>query len=135
MNWKRFWLTFVVVLVVTAVGGFVVHAILLNPDYTEHQNLLRTEEDANAHFPFMLLGFVTFALAFTWIYAHGVEEKPWLGQGLRFGLVAWLLVSVTEYLTYFTVQPWAGATVLKQIGYELPMMLVLGLVAAALYRK
>ena len=24
--------------------------------------------------------------AFTWIYARGVENKPWLGQGLRFGV-------------------------------------------------
>jgi len=135
MNWKKFFITFVVVLVVTVVGSFLVHAILLNPDYQQNQQLLRSEEDANAHFPFMLLNFLAFSLAFTWIYAQGVEDKPWEGQGIRFGLAVWLLNSVSGFLTYYAVQPWPGITVARQIGFELPWMLVLGLTAAALYRK
>ena len=135
MNWKKFFIAFVVVLVLTAVGSFVVHAILLNPDYQQNQHLLRTQEDANAHFPYMLLNFLTFSVAFTWIYAQGVEDKPWLGQGIRFGLAVWLLKSVSGFLTYYAVQPWPASTVHRQIIFELPWMLALGLAAAALYRK
>lgn len=48
----------------------------------------------------------------------------------------WLLTSVPTFLTYYAVQPWGGDIVLKQILYELPRALVLGLAAAAaLYRK
>lgn len=135
MNWKKFVLTVVVVLVVNAVAGFVIHGVLLNADYAQFPNLLRTQEDANAHFPFMLLNFLFFSLGFVWIYAHGVEDKPWLGQGIRFGLAVWLITSLSTFLTYYAVQPWPGSTVAKQIGYELVMMLMLGVVAAALYRK
>ena len=135
MNWKKFVITFVVVLIVTTMGSFVIHAMLLQPDYQQNQALLRTEEDAAAYFPYMILNFFAFALAFTWIYAQGVEDKPWLGQGIRFGLAVWLLKSVSGFLTYYAVQPWPGITVARQIGFELPWMLVLGLAAAALYRK
>ena len=135
MNWKKFVITFVVVLIVTTMGSFVIHAMLLQPDYQQNKDLLRTEEDAAAYFPYMILNFFAFSLAFTWIYAQGVEDKPWLGQGIRFGLAVWLLNSVSGFLTYYAVQPWPGITVARQIGFELPWMLALGLAAAALYRK
>ena len=135
MNWKKFVITFVVVLIVTTMGSFVIHAMLLQPDYQQNKDLLRTEEDAAAYFPYMILNFFAFSLAFTWIYAQGVEDKPWVGQGIRFGLAVWLLNSVSGFLTYYAVQPWPGITVARQIGFELPWMLVLGLAAAALYRK
>lgn len=135
MNGKRFALTFGVVLVVTFGGNFVIHALLLHADYAQYPSLLRPQEEANQYMPFMSLAFVAFSLAFAWIYAHGVEDKPWLGQGLRFGLAAWLLVSVSRYLIYYAVQPWQAGIVLKQIGYELPLLLITGVVAAALYRK
>jgi len=135
MNWKSFALAFVVVLVLNAVSSFLIHAMLLRGDYAKFPNLLRTQDDANAHFPYMLLNFLVFSLALVWMYAHGVEAKPWLGQGLRFGLAVWGLTSLPWYLTYYAVQPWPGSVVVKQIGYELVQKVLLGLAAAALYRK
>ena len=135
MNWKSFALALVAVLVVTAMMGFVVHATLLHEDYAQYPNLLRTEEESQNYFPFMLLNFLTQSLAIVWIYAHGVEDKPWLGQGVRFGVALWLLATVSTFLTYYAVQPWGGTIVVKQIGFELPMRLAQGLAAAALYRK
>jgi hypothetical protein len=135
MNWKRFALAFVAVLVVTAAGGFVIHGTLLQGDYAQYPNLLRTLDDQQAYFPYLLLNFFFQSLAIVWIYAFGVEDKPWLGQGLRFGVALWLLTSVSLYLTYYAVQPWSLDIVMKQIGYELGMRLAQGLAAAALYRK
>jgi hypothetical protein len=135
MNWKRLALAFVAVLVVTALGSFFIHAMLLHGDYARYPNLLRTQEEAQAYFHIMLLNFLFQSLAITWIYAQGVEDKRWLGQGLRFGVALWLLTSVSVFLTYYAVQPWQGDIVAKQIGYELAMRLAQGLAAAALYRK
>ena len=135
MNWKRFALALVVVLILNNIAGFVIHGMLLQADYAQYPNLLRTQEDANAHFQWMLLNFLVFSVAFVWIYANGVEDKPWVGQGLRFGVAVWLLTSVANFLTYYAVQPWGGEVVVKQILYELPRALVLGLAAAAIYRK
>jgi hypothetical protein len=132
---KKTGLTVIVVFLVCTVLNFVIHGVLLSPSYQRMPQLVRAEQDAQQHMIFMLLGFLVFSVAFVWIYARGVEAKPWLGQGLRYGLAIWLIASVSRYLIYFAVQPWSGTVVALQIGLELVMMLLLGITAAALYRK
>ena len=132
---KRMGLTIIVVFVVFTALSYVIHGVLLQPLYQQTPQLLRTGQDANQHMLFMLLGFLVFSVAFVWIYARGLEAKPWLGQGLRYGLAMWLVASVSRYLIYFAIQPWSGTVVALQIGLELIMMLLVGLTTAALYRK
>jgi hypothetical protein len=81
----------------------------------------------------MILAHVLMAGAFVWIYARGVENKPWLGQGLRFGLAVALLF-VPIFIIYYVVQPTPGALAVKQIVFETILTLVLGAVVAFLYR-
>jgi hypothetical protein len=83
----------------------------------------------------MIVANVLFSLALAWIYAQGVNDRPWLGQGIRFGAGLWLLTAVPGYLTYYAVQPWPEAVICKSIGFDLVRLLVLGVVAAAIYRK
>jgi hypothetical protein len=132
---KKMGLTVIVVFLVFTALSFVIHGVLLQPLYQQTPQLLRAEQDAQGHFPFMLLAFLIFSCAFVWIYTRGLEAKPWLGQGLRYGLAIWLIASVSRYLIYFAIQPWPGTVVALQIGLELIMMLLLGITAAALYRK
>ena len=132
---KRMGLTIIVVFVVFTALSFVIHGVLLQPLYQQTPQLLRAEQDSQQHMLFMLLGFLIFSAAIVWIYARGLEAKPWLGQGLRFGLAMWLIASVSRYLIYFAIQPWSGTVVALQIGLELIMMLLVGLTTAALYRN
>lgn len=132
---KRMGLTIIVVFLVFTVLSFVIHGVLLQPLYQQTPQLLRAGQDAQNHMPLMLLGFLIFSIAFVWIYARGLESKPWLGQGLRYGLAMWLIASVSRYLIYFAIQPWPGPVVLLQIGLEFIMMLLMGLTVAILYRK
>lgn len=132
---KRIGLTIIVVFVVLTALSYVIHGVLLQPLYQQSPQMLRAQQDAPSHFPFMLLAFLVFSVAFVWIYSRGLEAKPWLGQGLRYGLAMWLIASVSRYLIYFAVQPWSGSVVALQIGLELIMMLLLGITVAALYRK
>ena len=132
---KRMGLTVFVVFLVFTVLSFVIHGVLLQPLYQQTPQLLRAEQDANQHMLFMLLGFLVFSIAFVWIYARGLEAKPWVGQGLRYGLAIWLIASVSRYLIYYAIQPWPGTVVFLQIGLELIMMLLLGVTVAALFRK
>jgi hypothetical protein len=135
MNWKRFFTATSAVFLVAMVMGFFIHGELLASDYLSLGDVMRSTEDADAHFPFMVLAFVIFAVAFVWLYAKGVEDRPWIGQGLRFGLVTWLFGAVSVFLTYYAVEPLHGSLVVKQIGFELVDFLLLGTVVAALYRK
>jgi len=69
------------------------------------------------------------------VYAKGREEKPWVGQGIRYGVL----------MTFFTV---VASTLNDYVAYNLPHTLVLhwmiarlialismGLAAAAVLRK
>ena len=82
----------------------------------------------------MLLAHVILAGAFVWIYARGRENRPWLGQGLRYGLAMALLTVVPRYAIYYVVQPMPGDMVVMQIVLDGIVVLVLGAIVAYLYR-
>src|SRR5688572_30246387 len=105
---KRFLISWVVLFVVWMAGSFVIHGVLLGDDYVKLTNLYRSHDDSQKYFPLMLLAHVLLSGAFAWIYARGVEAKPWLAQGVRFGVAVAVLTVVPTYLIYYVVQPMPG---------------------------
>ena len=132
---KQFIIGWIVVFVAWFAGSFVVHGVVLHDDYSKLSNLFRTEAESQQYFPLMVLAHVLLSGAFVWIYARGAEAKPWLGQGLRFGVAIALLTIVPTYLIYYVVQPMPGVVVAKQIVFDGILMLILGSIAAFLYRQ
>jgi hypothetical protein len=130
---KKFLVAWLVVFIVMMLGGLVIHGMLLHDEYMA-TGLMRPEAEQEGFMVWMILAHVTMAGAFTWIYARGVENKPWLGQGLRFGLALALFCTVPIYLIYYCVQPVPEMLVIRQIAYDLIMMLFVGAVVAFLYR-
>jgi hypothetical protein len=115
-------------------GSFVIHGVLLRPDYMQLTGLFRTDADQQQFIPFMILAHVILSGAFVWIYSRGAEAKPWVSQGLRFGIAVALLTSVPTYMIYYVVQPMPGSVVLKQIIFDSALMVILGMIVAWLYR-
>ena len=129
---KKFLVAWLLVFVLYMAGGMLVHGVILGDDYMA-TGLMRPEAEAQTLMHWMILAHVLMAGAFTWIYVRGVENKPWLGQGLRYGLaVAVLFVPI--YMIYYVVQPTPGALACKQIVLDTILTLVLGAVVAFLYR-
>ena len=131
---KRFLTAWLIVFIAWMAGSFLVHGVLLHDDYATLPNLFRPESESQQYFPLMLLAHVILAGAFVWIYARGVEDAPWMGQGIRFGLAVALLTIVPTYIIYHVVQPMPGSIALKQIVFDGILMLALGLLVAFLYR-
>ena len=131
---KRFFVAWVVVFVVWMMGDFVVHGLLLSADYAKLPSLFRPEAESQQYVPWMLVAHVIVAGAFVWIYARGAEARPWLSQGVRFGLATALLTAVPTYMIYYVVQPMPVALVVKQIIFGSVLMLILGAVAAFMHR-
>lgn len=129
---KRFWLSVVVMFVAFMGTDFVLHGLLLHGDYIRIPSLMRTEADSQHYFGWMILAHVFITCAFVWMYQRGREAKPWLGQGLRFGLAVAFLAVVPTYLIYYVVQPLPGLLVAKQVGFDLVRMVLLGVLVAAL---
>lgn len=131
---RKFAIAWLVVFVVWMAGSFVVHGVLLNAGYASLPQLFRPETDAQRYFPFMILAHVILSGAFVWVYSRGAEAKPWLAQGIRFGIAMAMLVVIARYMIYYVVQPMPGMHVVKQIVFEGVLLLVLGAVVAFLYR-
>ena len=132
---KKFLISWLVLFVCWMAGSFIVHGVLLNADYMALRNLFRSPEDSQTFFPLMVIAHVFLSGALVWIYSRGVEAKPWLAQGVRFGLAVAFLTVIPTYMIYYVVQPMPGATVVKQLIFDGVLVVLLGVVAAFLYRS
>jgi hypothetical protein len=79
---KKFALAWLAVFVVWMGGSFVVHGVLLHPDYVKLPNLFRPEADARQYFPLMILAHVLMSGAFVWIYSRRGEAVARSGDPL-----------------------------------------------------
>jgi drug/metabolite transporter (DMT)-like permease len=131
----RYLISVAVIFVLLMVFGFVVHGLLLSSDYQKiTPTIMRGPEDGAKHMGFMIVAQLIFAIAFVRIYLRGREDKPWLGQGLRYGMTMAALTVVAKFLIYYAVEPLDPSLVAKQIIYDSIMTTVLGIVVAGLHK-
>ena len=139
MSSKRHIWTVVAVFLVAQVFAIVIHGFILGPDYRPfYGTLLRTMDAAGGAqwmVVFLSLAHLAMAIAFIALFNRWVRPGPEIPQGLRFGMLAWLFGPVPMYLLLFAEQPWPLSLTIKQLALELFTMLVLGTLAAMLYRQ
>jgi hypothetical protein len=84
--------------------NYLVHQVLLMPDYDAIPMSHRSSEQIMHRFWAIALGQLFFAALFAYIYTRGAENKPWLMQGIKYGiLITFLAVipySLGDYATY-----------------------------------
>ena len=131
---KKFLISWAVVFVAWFAGSFVVHGVLLRAGYAALPDLFRSEADSQQYFYLMLLAHIMMAGAFVWIYQRGQESKPWLQQGVRFGIAIALLAPIPMYTIYYVVQPMPGSHVVQQIIYDGALVVLLGIITAFINR-
>ncbi len=131
---KKFLISWLIIFVASMAGGFVVHVVLLGAGYAELPNLFRSDADSQQYFHLMLLAHIIMAGAFVWIYQRGQENKPWLQQGVRFGIAVALLGPIPMYIIYYVVQPMPGSHVVQQMVYDGALMVLLGILTAFMNR-
>lgn len=127
---KKFWISVVAIFVMSMAIGFLVHGMILGPEYVKLGSMFRSEADGAKYFPVMLLAHVFLAVGFTWVYLRGREDKPFVGQGLRYGAAVAVLSTIPVYLIYLAVQPMPEALVFKQLAFDTAGMLAMGVVVA-----
>ena len=132
MNVKKLVLTIIVVFVVANITGFLIHAMLLAPDYMAVKEHYRPE--GQEKMIWICMAYLAFAIGSVIVYAKGVEAKPWLGQGIRFGILMWLVLAVPSFFIAYAVQPVPTMLMVKQVLFEGIDKIVLGVITAALYR-
>jgi len=131
MNWKRFWVTSLVVFVVGMAMSTVIDRFILMRDYEKLNNLWRPDIMSKAWMSYVI-GLLA-ALMFTLIFIKGREGKG-IQEGVRFGIIIWLFMTVTFSLNLWFLFPIPLALAVKWILYGLLTNLVEGILAAVIYK-
>ena len=132
---KTFAVAWIVAFVVWMLGSFVVHGVILAPEYRALSAMFRNEADGAAHMPFLMVAHLIASGALAWIYGRGVQARPWVGQGVRFGLAVACLLPIYMYLVYFAVQPMPPVLVVRQIIFDTLVVVLVSLAVAFVHRR
>lgn len=127
---KKFVIAVVVAFVMFSGLGYLVHGYILAGAYGHYPNLWRSADETTKHMPYLLLANLITAIAFVWIYERGRQDKPFMGQGIRFGIAMAALVPAGKFLTYYAIQPISHGIALHQILFD-GIAIVLTAVAVA----
>ena len=132
---NRFWLATVAAFVTGVVLCFVFHGLILSQDYAGLQTVYRPPVFHLPRFLVLLLAWLVLAAAMAALYRFGLEDKPWLGQGTRFGLLAAGVSAVPYNLFGYVFTNITVELAIKQLISEAIIVTVMGLVIAWFYRK
>ena len=119
----------VVMFVMTWVLSFLIHGLILAPDYAVTAGM-RPPAEAQKIMHWLILGEAIFGAAFAWVYYQGKEDKPWLMQGIRFGIAVACLTAIPTALIYHVATPIALAVAFKQIVLDTIRLVLMGVVLA-----
>jgi hypothetical protein len=123
----------VVMFVMAWALSFVVHGMLLGGDYSATPGM-RTPADAQSRIGLLILAQALFGVAFAWVYFQGREDRPWLAQGIRYGIAIALLTVIPTYLIYHVVTPITLVVAIKQIVFDTIRIVLMGIVLAWINR-
>ena len=130
---KKCIISAVVMFIMAWALSFVVHGLLLGGDYSVTAGM-RPPAEAQKLVGFIILAQALFGIAFAWIYVQGKEDKPWLAQGIRFGIAVAFLTVIPTYLIYHVVTPVPLVLAIKQIVFDTIRVVLMGMVLAWINR-
>jgi len=116
--------------VLLSLGGFLIHNVWLMPDYQAHSDLWRAPNAMQHRLPHIYIANLLYSIAAVLIYVRGVESKPWIGQGIRFGILVALLSAIPNSLVQYVVYPLPHELVLKWIIAGTGLGIIVALVIA-----
>jgi len=129
---KRIVFAVVVGFVVQLGGLFLIHSVLLRQDYVDTAALWRPREAQIMRVWAMLLAVLIYVIGAVLVYVRGVEQKPWMGQGIRFGILLALVAVVYGSLSGWVILPIPHMLAVKWILSESLLSVVFGLAVAGI---
>jgi len=115
--------------------NYLIHSVWLMPDYDAIPFSHRSIVGIMRRFWAMALGQFFFAALFSYVYTRGMQRKPWLGQGFRYGILMTLFTvipfSLSEYDTY--IVPYR--LVIKWMIAGGVQMIILGIIVAVICKE
>lgn len=138
MDSKRMIIAVLVVFVTLVVAGFLIHVMWLGSTY---QAMLadgfsfRTPDAIQHRMWLIWMSDLLYAILFVWVYVRGREATPWLGQGLRYGVLMTLFTIVPSALNEYATYNLPHLLVVKWMAAGGVVLVILGLLVAAICQK
>lgn len=115
--------------------SFVLHGLVLAGDYNTLLAVYRGPQFRPATFAVLVLAQALMAAAMVAVYRYGREGRPYLGQGVRFGLMAAGLSVIPHYMINYAVTNIPAVLAVEQIVLETVKVVAMGIVVAWVYRQ
>ena len=130
---KRFWMAFVACYIVAQTIGFLVHGLWLNSTYEALAAIFRPKAEMDAMMWMMFVSSAIALWAFLFIFTKGYEGKG-IMEGVRYGAYVALLVGIPAAMDQFWVYPVPSDLAIKWGITNVAYFVILGAVAAAIYK-
>lgn len=133
MNWKRFFIGFIVVYIVAQALGYLVHSLWLGDTYASLASVWRPMPEMQSMQWIMLVTSAIFTFFFCYIFVRGCEGKG-IVEGVKYGLIIGLFVSLTQSYDWYVILPIPYSLALKWFLSGTATSMVMGAVFAAIYK-
>ena len=132
---KKFWTTTLAAFVTSVALSFFVHGVILGSDYAALQGVYRPHGFEAWRFLLLLFAQLIMAGGMAALYRFGVENRPYLGQGVRFGLLAAAVSVIPLTLISYAVTRITFSLTVKQVILETLIVVAMGVVIAWFHRN
>ena len=129
----KFFLAAIAAFILQFVLGLLFHGVLLAPDYTALSAVYRSPQAAM--FWIMVVAMLIMSAAMVTIYRFGRQDRPFLGQGIRFGLMIAAVSVIPLYMIGYAVTNIPAALAIKQIVLETITVTAMGVVVAWFHKE
>lgn len=130
---KSFWIGFVVVYIVWQIIGFLLHGVMLQDTYAGMWQVFRPESQMNNMMWMMFVSSALYLLLFCYIFTKGYERKG-IGEGLRFGLLMGLFLSIPMSIDGYVLYPLPANIVAIWFVSGVVTFMIVGAIFAAIYK-
>jgi len=138
MSAKKLIGAIVAAFVILFVAGFLVHGVWLGNTYGQMRASgfsFRTEDAMRHKLWLIWVSDLLYSMLFAWVYAKGVEAKPWAAQGIRYGILMTLFTVVPATLNDYVVYSLPHVLVMEWMVAGLTTLVLMGLAVAAILSK
>lgn len=138
METKRLAVAIIVSFVILFAAGYVIHVTWLGPTYKAMLDdgfSFRPPEAFMRKFWLIPVSDLLYAALFSWIYIRGREDKPWVSQGIRYGIIMTLFTVVPQFLEQYVTYNLPHRLVVHWMVGGLIVLVIMGLAVAGICKK
>lgn len=131
MNVKRYFAATLAVFIVSVALGYLVHGVILQSTYASIQGVWRP--DVLSKMWINSVNYFILSFVFVYLFVKGYEGRG-IMEGVRFGLLMGLIFAIPAAYGTYVIVPIPYYLALEWFLYGMAQTLILGIVAAAIYR-